>query len=56
MKDKNDLILGIKSIAEFVETSERNVYRWAKELGLPLHRVAGSSGRTVYVSIEETRE
>ncbi|MDH4271716.1 MAG: hypothetical protein OEW18_07050, partial [Candidatus Aminicenantes bacterium] len=55
MKDKRDLIFGIKSVAEFLETSERNVYRWEKELGLPLHRVAGSSGRTVYVSIEEIR-
>jgi predicted DNA-binding transcriptional regulator AlpA len=51
-KEKTRLI-GIKAVADYLNTSERNIYRWEKELGLPLRRVAGSKGRSVYVDVHE---
>ena len=46
-------LLGIKAIADYLNISERNVYRWENELGLPLRRVAGSKGRRAYVDLDE---
>ena len=40
-------LIGIKAIADYLEMSPRNVYRWEKELGLPLHRVSGAHGHRV---------
>lgn len=51
-KEKTRLI-GIKAVADYLKTSDRNIYRWEKELGLPLRRVAGSKGRSVYVDVDE---
>ena len=53
MSAKKDRIVGIKSIADYLNVSERNVYRWEKELGLPLQRIAGSKGRYVYIDVED---
>jgi len=46
-------LVGIKAIAKYLSISERNVYRWESELGLPLRRVAESKGRSVYVELDE---
>ena len=56
MEKEVQRILGIKAIANYLDTSERTVYRWEKELGLPLHRVSGTAGSTVYVYIGELEE
>lgn len=53
MSAKKGRIVGIKAIADYLDISERNVYRWEHELGLPLQRVAGSKGRYVYVDVED---
>ena len=53
MRNDSKYIYGIKAIADFLNTSERNVYRWEKELELPLRRMAGASGRTVYASVKD---
>lgn len=49
-------IVGLKAIAEYLRTSPRNIYRWEKELGFPLHRVGGTKGRSVFVVVEEVEE
>jgi hypothetical protein len=56
MEIEGQRIYGIKAIADYLETSERTVYRWEKELGLPLHRVSGTAGSTVFVYSGELEE
>jgi predicted DNA-binding transcriptional regulator AlpA len=56
MEKEGDRIVGIKAIADYLDASERSVYRWEKELALPLHRVSGSAGSSVYVYISELEE
>jgi len=56
MEKEGRRIVGIKAIADYLDTSERSVYRWEKELELPLHRVSGSAGSSVYVYISELEE
>ena len=56
MEKEGQRIVGIKAIADYLDASERSVYRWEKELGLPLHRVSGSAGSSVYVYISELEE
>ncbi len=56
MEEEDQRILGIKAIAEYLETSERSVYRWEKELGLPLHRVSGAAGSTVFGYVGELQK
>jgi len=46
-------IFGVKAIADYMNVSERSIYIWEQELDFPLHRVAESSKRTVYASIDE---
>ncbi len=53
MGTENKRLIGIKAIADYLNISERNVYRWEKELGLPLRRIGGSKGRYVYADAEE---
>ena len=53
MNHDSKRLIGIKAIADYLNTSERNIYRWEKELNLPLRRMAGSSGRTVFASIKD---
>jgi len=59
MEDDNNRpkrIIGLKAIAEYLKTSPRNIYRWEKELGFPLHRVGGTKGRSVFVEVDELEE
>ena len=42
-----------KSIAEYLERDVRSVQRWEKERGLPVHRVPGERGGTVFAYPEE---
>ena len=56
MGAKNKRLVGIKAIADYLDTSERNVYRWQKELGLPIRKIAGSKGRSAYAYVEELEE
>ena len=37
-----------KSIAEYLRRDVRTVMRWAKDHGLPVHRVTGGKGRSVF--------
>jgi len=53
MVNKGQRIVGIKAIADYLNTSERSVYRWGKELGLPLRRVSGAKGSSVFVYVSE---
>ena len=43
---------GVKAIADYLDISVRNVYRW-KKIGLPLHHVAGHKGSRVFAFAEE---
>ncbi len=56
MEKEGGRIVGIKAIADYLDASERSVYRWEKELGLPLNRVSGSAGSSVYIYISELQE
>jgi TolB-like protein/Tfp pilus assembly protein PilF len=42
-----------KSIAEYLQRDTRSVQRWEKERGLPVHRVPGEKGGTVFAYPEE---
>lgn len=53
MKKNSKRLFGIKAVADYLDTSERNVYRWENDLGLPLRRVADSKGRSIYADIDE---
>lgn len=53
MNQNSKRLIGIKAIADYLEMSPRNVYRWEKELGLPLHRLSGAQGHRVYAEVEE---
>ncbi len=53
MDENSKRLIGIKAIADYLEMSPRNVYRWEKELGLPLHRVAGKLRHRVYADVDE---
>jgi len=51
--EKNaERIEGIKAIADYLQVDKRTIYRW-EQLGLPLNRVAGIKGKTVYAYPEE---
>ncbi|NIR04314.1 MAG: hypothetical protein GTN82_02690, partial [Candidatus Aminicenantes bacterium] len=55
-KNKNEnqgQLTGIKAIAEYLDMSIRNIYNWEKKLGLPIHRVSGSTGYRIYAYKEE---
>lgn len=52
MAKENDLI-GVKAVADFLSISVRNVYNWEKKFGLPLHRVAGVSGHRIHAYKDE---
>ncbi len=56
MEKEGRRIVGIKAIADYLNSSERSVYRWEKELKLPLHRVSGSAGSSVFIFISELEE
>lgn len=49
-------IIGIKAIADYLDASERTVFRWEKELGLPLQRVAGTRGSSVFIYVVDLEE
>lgn len=53
---ENDSLNGLKAVADYLDTSPRNVYRWEKEIGLPLRRLGGSKGRRVYALKSELDE
>ena len=53
MSAKNNRLVGMKAIADYLDTSERNIYLREKEFGLPLQRVAGSKGYSVYIYISD---
>jgi hypothetical protein len=42
-----------KAIAEYLQRDAATVRRWEKRLGLPVHRVAGGSGRSVFAFTDE---
>lgn len=42
-----------KEIASYLKCDESTARRWERESGLPVHRVGGSKGRSVYAYIEE---
>lgn len=56
MPSKGEKIVGIKSIAAYLQVSERTISRWEKDLGLPLYRVHGENGHTVYAFQNELDE
>jgi len=47
-KEEKKRLTGVKEIAEYLNMSVSSVYRWEKNLNLPLHRVADKDGYTVY--------
>jgi len=53
MKNDRERLVGIKGIADYLDTSTRNVYRWEKYLNLPLHRISDSKGYSVYAYKED---
>jgi len=46
-------ITGWKEIAEYLGTSPRTVQRWEQEKGLPVRRLPGSSGHSVFAHAHE---
>ncbi len=46
--DTTNKLFGWKEIAAFVGREVRTVQRWEQELGLPVHRVPGSQGHSVF--------
>ena len=42
-----------KAIAEYLQRTERTVRRWEQELGLPVRRVSGERGRSVFAYVSE---
>jgi Fe-S-cluster formation regulator IscX/YfhJ len=42
-----------KEIAEYLQREVRTVARWEKEFGLPVHRVGGGKGRSVFAYTRE---
>lgn len=53
MANKDEQLIGIKAIADYLEMSPRNVYYWEKKLGLPIHRIASGTGHRIYASKKE---
>ncbi len=53
MADKDEQLIGIKAIADYLEMSPRNVYYWEKKLGLPIHRISSGTGHRIYASKKE---
>ena len=45
--------MGWKEIADYLGTSPRTVQRWEQEKGLPVRRVPGSSGHSVFADSRE---
>src|SRR6185369_14421259 len=45
-----------KSIASYLNRDERTVRRWERELGLPIRRVPGGQGRSVFAYVAEVDE
>jgi hypothetical protein len=45
-----------KEIAEYLERDVRTVARWEKSFGLPVHRVGGGKGRSVFAYTSEIDE
>lgn len=52
-KEKAAKLTGWKEIAAFVGREVRTVQRWERELGLPVYRVPGSHGHSVFASPDE---
>ena len=52
-KEDNKRLIGVKEIAKYLNMSVSSVYRWEKNLNLPLHRVADKDGYTVYAEKDE---
>jgi len=46
-------LVGWKELAEYLGTSPRTVQRWEREKGLPVRRVPGSSGHSVFADSAE---
>lgn len=53
MANKDEQLIGIKAIADYLKMSPRNVYYWEKKLGLPIHRISSGIGRRIYASKKE---
>jgi hypothetical protein len=45
-----------KAIAGYLNRDERTVRRWERELGLPVRRVPGGQGRSVFAYVNEVEE
>lgn len=56
MQAKGKRIVGLKAIAVYFNTSERTIYRWEKKYNLPLYRVAGAKGTTVFIYVSEAED
>jgi hypothetical protein len=52
-KEEKKRLTGVKEIAEYLDMSVSSVYRWEKNLNLPLHRVGDKDGYTVYADKDE---
>jgi hypothetical protein len=48
LQDARDRLDSWKSIAAYLDRDERTVQRWERELGLPVRRVPGGRGRSVF--------
>ena len=53
VENHHERLVGIKTIAAYLELSVRSIYRWEEEFGLPLHRLTGGRGSRVYAYKEE---
>jgi hypothetical protein len=52
-QEDNKHLFGVKEIAKYLNMSVSSVYRWEKNLDLPLHRVADKDGYTVYADKDD---
>src|ERR1700760_1633430 len=52
-QDLPDRLDSWKAIAAYLQRDERTVQRWERELGLPVRRVPGGRGRSVFAYLHE---
>lgn len=53
MAKNRERLVGIKAIADYLNTSPRNIYRWEKDLQLPLRRVTVNTGSRLFAYQDE---
>src|SRR5687768_16062317 len=54
--DRDDRLVGWKMIADYLARDERTVQRWTRDRGLPVHRLPGGKGASVFAVRAEVEQ